>query len=125
MSTLYDRRREKRPVWEYVATQLSWANGAGHATKTISLTQNGIIKQLVMTFSEATNDPDITVIIQDTDGNQLYTTGVLNDGQTVVKSVATDFAEGQCCGNGFIISVAPSADAGTSGLTVDIVVRGV
>jgi hypothetical protein len=58
-------------------------------------------------------------------GNQLYATGALHDGQTVVKSAATDFYEWQICGKGVIVSVDPDGDPGASGLTVDITLRGV
>ena len=127
MATTYDRRSNSKntPIWEHACTQMSWANGAGHAAQTETVSINGGVKNITAVISAAPSDPDVTIIIKDLAGNQLYSTGALNDGQTVVKSAATDFYEWQVCGKGFIVSADPDADAGLSGLTVDITIRGV
>jgi hypothetical protein len=126
MSTYDKRSNSKRtPVWEHSITQMSWANLAGHAIQTETVPINGIIKQLVIVISAATSNPTVTILITDPDGNTIYTTGALADGTTYVKTVTTDFAEGQLSfAKGFIVSVDPSADAGASGLTVDVDIRG-
>jgi hypothetical protein len=125
--TLTDRRSDttnRHPVWEAVLDQMTWANGEGHASSSETIGLNGVITNIVMTMSSATNDPDVVLTVTDSQSNTLFTT-TENDGQTVVDYASGDFGTNQLTSNGFTITADPTADSGATSLTVDIVVRGI
>lgn len=124
----YDRRTmaKDKPVWEHSITAMTWVTGAGDAAQTETVPINGVIKQIVMTVSEVTGDPDVVLSIQDPSTNEFYTVTV-HDNTTTIKYVTTHFAENQLTfAKGFIVSVNPDADAGGAAqtLTVNVTLRG-
>jgi len=125
MATVYDRRSqtEEKPVWQVATTQMSWANGAGHAAQTETIEQvNGTVKQLKVVINNPTNNPTTTVALQDLDGTVIYTTGALAKNTTTLQLPTTI---GDIVFRGCIVSVDPSADAGATSLTVDVTLRGI
>lgn len=126
MATIFDRRSQSKetPVWEVVCDTMTWANGEGHAQQSETIGINGIIKQIVVTYSAATDDPDAVLTITDLDDN-VYLTKTDDDGQTKVYDAdGTDFTDNQLAFNGFKVKVDPSADSGATSLTADITIRG-
>ena len=122
-STLTDRRDNivSKPVWEITVDQMSWANGESNEDTSV-LAVNGVITQIVATYSAAA--ANMTLAVQDSAGNQLYTTTDV-DGTTYVKAAdGTEFGQNQLAGTGFILSVTAS-DPGAGGVTADIKIRGV
>ncbi len=122
-NTLSDFRgntREK-PVWKSVVDQMSWAdNETNEDTSVINV--GGIITSIVVTYSAAA--ANMTLAIQDSEGNELYTTTDV-DGATYVKAAdGSEFGQNQLAGTGFILSVT-ATDPGGSGVTADVTIYGV
>ena len=122
-STLTDRRDNIRskPVWEIAVDQMSWDNGETNEDTSV-LAVNGVITQIVATYSAAA--ATITLAIQDSAGNQLYTTSDVDGTTYVFAADGTEFGQNQLAGTGFILSVT-STDPGAGGVTADIIIRGV
>lgn len=123
-NTVIDNRSNTReqPVWEATIAQISWANGETD-THTSTVAVVGVITQIVAVYSAAA--ANLTLVIQDAGTNQLYTTGAIADGQTVIKKAdGTDFGQNQLTMRNFIVSIT-STDPGAGGVTADIVIRGI
>lgn len=124
-NTVFDKRNNSRkyPVWEAVIAQMSWADDATTA-HTSAVGVNGIITQIVAEYSAGDGDPDLTLVIKDSAGNALLTK-TDHDNQTVIYDAdGTDFGQHQLTVNGFTVQVT-SQDPGASGVTADVVVRGI
>ncbi len=122
-STLTDRRDNIRskPVWEIVVDQMSWDNGESNEDTSV-LAVNGVITQIVAVYSAAA--ATVTLAIQDSAGNELYTTSDADGATYVFAADGTEFGQNQLAGTGFILSVTAS-DPGAGGVTADIIIRGV
>ena len=123
-STVIDRRSNtpEEPVWEATIAQISWDNSETD-THTSAVAVVGIITQIVAAYSAA--NANITLVIQDAGTNELYTTGSVADGQTIVKKAdGSDFGQNQLTMRNFIVSIT-ATDPGSAGVTADIVIRGI
>lgn len=125
--TVIDQRGEK-PVWQATFDQMTWANGESAAADSSTCGINGIVKQLVVTLNNNTNNVTATVAVKDLSGNSLYSKGAFAENATTAEYPihdATDDHNDDLVVNGFYLTVTPSGDPGTSGLTVDIIARGI
>ena len=128
--TIVDRRTDtlgKHPVWEVTLSQMTWASD-NQVAVTQAVNINGIIKQIVIIVGTATDGTLVCPVeVQDSSGNVIKTFASLADATTHVKSSTTDFGENELAfdSSGFVISADPDKVPGASGLTVDIVVRGI
>lgn len=123
-NTIVDRRSDtlnQHPVWECTVDQMSWADDATNED-TSAINVNGVITQIVATYSAAA--ANMTLAIQDAAGNELYTTTDADGATYVFAADGTEFGINQLTGDGFILSVT-ATDPGASGVTADIVIRGV
>ena len=120
---LTDRRDNivSKPVWEVVVDQMSWDNGETNEDTSV-LAVNGVITQIVATYSAAA--ATMTLAVQDSAGNQMYTTSDADGATYVFAADGTEFGQNQLAGTGFILSVT-STDPGAGGVTADIIIRGV
>lgn len=110
-----------RPVWECTVAQMSWDDDETNEDTSV-ITVNGVITQIVATYSAAA--ATITLAIQDADGNELYTTSDVDGATYVFAADGTEFGQNQLTSfDGFILSVT-STDPGAGGVTADVVIRG-
>ena len=128
MGASFDRRENSRfPVARVECAQLAWT-ATGHTAKTTTANLNGIVYRIDILISEATNNPTVNVSYADqksvvclpamsglADGTKHFKNGLVN---SLVSSA--DFDPVAIAGT-VTVSVDPSANAGVSGLTVDVI----
>jgi len=122
-NTITDRRSPDNgrwPVWKCVVDQMAWASGETNED-TSQIDVNGVITSIVATYSAGA--ATITLEIQDTAGNILYTTSDVDGATYVFAADGTEFGQNQLAGSSFILSLT-STDPGTT-ITADIVIHGV
>ena len=122
-NTITDKRGDtlgRHPVWKAAIGQMTWANGeTNEDTSLVDI--NGVITSIVATYSAGA--ATITLEVQDTAGNVLYTTSDVDGDTYVFAADGTEFGQNQLAGQGFIISLT-STDPGTT-ITADVTVYGV
>jgi len=124
--SLYDQRSRGdngKPVARYEFAQLSWASGASGA-KTATLSNiNGICEQFKTVASNATNGITVTVAITDADSGSLVSVATIAENATTFSkatSDASDFDAFLVSDGTYTLTVTPSGDPGSSGITVDV-----
>lgn len=124
--TLFDQRNRGdggKPVARYEFAQLSWADGVTAAdTETLS-NLNGLCEQIKIVVSNATNGITVTVAITDPDGGSLVSVAAIAENATTflkATSDASDFDAFLLSDGTYTLTVTPSGDPGTSGVTVDV-----
>ncbi len=110
----------EKPVWKCVVDQMSWDSGQTNEDTSV-ITVNGVITSIVATYSAGA--ATLTLAIQDSAGNQLYTTSDVDGATYVFAADGTEFGQNQLAGTGFIMSLT-STDPGTT-ITADVTIYGV
>jgi len=116
----YRGNTPEKPVWSCTIDQMSWANGETNEDTSV-INVNGVITSIVATYSAGAST--MTLVIQDSAGNDLYTTEDADGATYVFAADGTEFGQNQLAGQGFILSLT-ATDPGTT-ITADITVYGV
>ena len=115
------------PIASYAFTQQTWANGEGHAAKTASTIQvSMLIERIDILISDPTNTTTVDITITDDNGVEIVSLSTLTDDTKHYKSglkSTADFTPVPV-NNILTVSIDPSADSGTTSLTVDVIVYG-
>jgi hypothetical protein len=122
LNTIRDFRGNtpEKPVWSCTLDQMSWANGETNED-TSAVNVNGIITSIVATYSAGA--ATMTLAIQDSAGNELYTTSDVDGATYVFAADGTEFGQNQLAGQNFILSLT-ATDPGTT-ITADVTIYGV
>ena len=106
-----------RPIGRIKLAQFSWASGAS-AASTVTMPLNGIMRVMIVVVSSSTNSVTATVAITDEDSYTLYSLGTIGAGATTVTTLTADTEIWVPSGSS--VTVTPSGDPGTTGVTVDV-----
>lgn len=127
--TVTDNRSNTRekPVWKAVVDQYSWASGSSAADATETLDVNGTLRQIMVIVSDNTGNRTVTVALADAHGT-LYTTAAQAENATTVTTYKTesdtDLPLRVFLAGPVTITVTPSGDPGSGGMTVDVIFYG-
>jgi hypothetical protein len=107
----------------------TWATGAGHAAQTGTIPKiTGTLVRIDMRISEVTGDPDVVLLVTDSNSNTLFTSTKDDNTKTVYLARShkgtqdADFNPIPMVDETVTVSMDPSADAGGSGQTLTVVV---
>ncbi len=125
-----DRRNQEpntKKVFKYEAATITHSKGESTAETTTEII-NGTIGQITVTINDNTANATATVSISDEDGAVLWTEAAIAENATTVFQYntrsSTDLPMALLCAGTITITVTPSADPNTSGMTTDVVIYG-
>ena len=118
MSIAFSARASRKAIWKGVVPQMSWASGAS-AEKTDSFNAAGVVRNMCVKVSNATNAITFTLQLRDANGTKLF------DQAGIEKNAVTAFVGIEIYFLGTLtVGVTPSGDPGASGVTVDVTMYG-
>jgi len=110
------------PVEMVTIAQQSWASGETAAKSVTTGKLNGICEQIEVKLNDNTSGATATVAIASANSGQLYSqAGIAENATTVYKATsdASDF-DAFLVDGALTVTITPSKDPSTSGMTVDV-----
>ncbi len=116
-----------KKVWKYEAATVTHSSGETAAETTTELI-NGVVRQITVAVSDNTANVTATVALSDEDGAVLWTeAGIAENGISVFQyntRSSTDLPMSLYCAGTMTLTVTPSGDPCSGGMTTDVVLYG-
>jgi hypothetical protein len=115
-------RGRQSPVAALQFAQQSWVNGNTDVL-TPDLVVNGMVEQIEVVISNATNGITFTVAIATEDGGALYSQAAIPENASTIYKATSDASafDAFLAAGTLTATLTPSGDPGESGVTVDVI----